>query len=290
MSSKQEIEFIVPTPEQNYKNLMEIASGIKSVKVSQFHKDENLPLESNADVESYEHKTEITPEQQIKIESPELIQKQADVESEQNDQEVKSIEKSPKTQFVEKTKEEKIPEKSKEEKTPEKPKEEKTPEKSKEEKTPEKTKIETPERKELSCDIQEKMGRFPFKPFAETARAVGIPAYSSYKGISDLYNSFNGVLDSTTLLELYYFDYDNLAISRPIFDGKEDAWISKSLLSLIYKSEREDPLSFLMLGYGITSTHWESFITKEDIEATEINVEDSIQEHDLSHGDVILRK
>ncbi|OII73013.1 uncharacterized protein cubi_02244 [Cryptosporidium ubiquitum] len=254
VSSKTEIGFIVPTPEQNYNNLMEVASGIKSVKVSQLHKRDDSPLESVVNVESQSSRIDMVSEEEKKIESPEIIQKKIDVEPVKDDQQVKSIEKSPKPRLVEKPKKEK-----------------------------------TSEKRELSCSTPEKMGSFPFKPFAETARAVGIPAYSSYKAISDLHTSFNGVLDSTTLLELYYFDYDKLAIKRPNFDGKEDAWISKSLLSLIYKSEQEDPLSFLMLGYGITSTHWESYIPQDDLETPEIVVEDIIQEHDHSHGDIIFK-
>ncbi|CUV06543.1 unnamed protein product [Cryptosporidium hominis] len=154
------------------------------------------------------------------------------------------------------------------------------------EKKPEKDVLIKPEESVL----EKKEGRFLFKPFAEIARAVGIPAHSSYKEKSELYISFNGILDSTTLLELYYFDYDRFVISRPILDGKEDAWISKSLLSLLYKSEQEEPLSFLMLSYGITSTHWQNFIPEEDLEAPETVVEEAIQEHDPSRGDIIFDK
>ncbi|KAJ1609933.1 hypothetical protein OJ253_1372 [Cryptosporidium canis] len=147
---------------------------------------------------------------------------------------------------------------------------------------------EIPEIEEKPQMSQEKIGWFPFKPFAETARAVGIPALSSYKAASDSYASFGGILDSTALLGIYYFDYDRLAIDGPKLDGKQDAWISKSLLSLIYKSEQEDPLSFLILGYGISTLYWEGYATGDRIETPETTVEGKKQEYDSVNGDIIF--
>ncbi|KAH8584439.1 uncharacterized protein ELE39_002533 [Cryptosporidium sp. chipmunk genotype I] len=253
MGSGSEVGFIIPTPEQNYKNLMEIANGIKSVKVSELHKSEVLSLESESNLESLPYTVDVVPEQkEIKIESPDIIREQMVDEPKEK---VELKEKYSEKQVIGEPKVEKVSEK-----------------------------------KELSHISEEKLRRFPFKPFAETARAVGIPAHSSYEVKSELYTSFNGVLDSTTLLELYYFDYDKLVVNRSIFYGEEDSWISKSLLSLIYKSEQEEPLSFLMLGYGIVSTHWQSFMPEEDLDTPEIVVEEMIQEHDPIRGDIIFDK
>ncbi|QOY40995.1 Uncharacterized protein cpbgf_6001170 [Cryptosporidium parvum] len=253
MGSGSEVGFIAPTAEQNYNNLMEIAKGAKSVKVLEIHKNEVLSPVKEPNIKNYQNVVHgISEEKGAKIISPEIIEKQ-----ETNELKEKESEKL----------------------------KEKKPDELKEKKS-EKDILIKPE----GSIPEKKEGKFLFKPFAEVARAVGIPAHSSYKEKSELHISFNGVLDSTTLLELYYFDYDRFVISRPILDGKEDAWISKSLLSLLYKSEQEEPLSFLMLSYGITSTHWQNFIPEEDLDAPETVVEEAIQEHDPSRGDIIFDK
>ncbi|KAK9171941.1 hypothetical protein CmeUKMEL1_04860 [Cryptosporidium meleagridis] len=248
------VGFIAPTAEQNYSNLLEIAKGAKSVKVFEIHKNEVLTPLKETNIESHPNVVHGTPEEKgVKIMSPEIIQKQGTDEPTEKESN-KLIERKPEKEVFIKP-EESVPE------------------------------------KKVSFEItEEKERKFLFKPFAEIARAVGIPAHSSYKEKSELHISFNGVLDSKTLLELYYFDYDRFVISRPILDGKEDAWISKSLLSLLYKSEQEEPLSFLMLSYGITSAHWQSFVPEEDLEVPEMVVEEAIQENDPSSGDIIFDK
>lgn len=130
--------------------------------------------------------------------------------------------------------------------------------------------------------------KFPFKPFAETARAVGIPAHSFHKNSKNIDISFEGILDSSTLLEIFYFDYDKIHLNRPLVQDDNNSWISRSLLSLIYRSDNEDPLSFLMLSYGIVNAHWENYSLQSDIDTPELVVED-IDEYDTTRSDIIYK-
>lgn len=254
MCSNEDPGFIIPTSEQNYKILVDMASGISSVKFSGLNQAESFS-------------------------SRERVSSKADKQVEKT----ASGEEEVKAEIQEPVKEEK------KEAAPEKRQEQAEPaggDQKTEDKVEESKKESTPEAKENMCKAQEAVAWFPFKPFADTARAVGIPALSSYKTASESFASFDGILDSTALLGLYYFDYDRLVIDRPSLGGKEGAWISKSLLSLIYKSEQDDPLSFLVLGYGITPTHWEGFVPDEELEAQEIVLEEQAMKYDSNYRDI----
>ncbi|KAH8739422.1 hypothetical protein FG386_000394 [Cryptosporidium ryanae] len=127
-----------------------------------------------------------------------------------------------------------------------------------------------------------------FNPFAETARGVGIPATSSHKITIESNKPHNLVLDSKTLLESYYFNYDKypLKMTSTILKSGNKEWISKSLLSLIYKSEGDDSLSFLILSYGVINSNWQMYSFKES------HVPELVEEYeDLSRenlGDIAL--
>ncbi|KAH7646853.1 hypothetical protein FG379_002005 [Cryptosporidium bovis] len=104
-----------------------------------------------------------------------------------------------------------------------------------------------------------------FNPFAETARGVGIPANSLRKITLESNIPYNAVLDSETLLELYYFNYDKypLKMTSTTLENRSKEWISNSLLSLIYRSEGDESLSFLILSYGVINVNWQTYSFKE---------------------------
>lgn len=245
---------IVATPENVYRNLIGVTKGISSFKLSEFGKAENKSPELKIEAKSRKCIDKTTSEEKgVNAESQKPAEQQNTVVPKGKKEQVVSADRS------------KLPARTEE---------------------PKKEIVHT---KESKCRAQERMGWFPFKPFADTARAVGIPALSSYKAASDSYASSGGILDSTALLGLYYFDYDRLVINKPELSGKEGAWISMSLLTLIYRSEQDDPLSFLMLGYGITSTHWERFLPDEYLETQEIVLEEQEREEENNYGDIIFK-
>ncbi|KAF7457758.1 hypothetical protein HWI79_1637 [Cryptosporidium felis] len=257
-AEKDTSAYIVPTSEENYRRLYNVANGIDSIRGSRI-KFKSEGLEAINKAEDLENK-EITDSEGGKIESPkspikEIVQLEEKVEKE----------------------EQKVP------KEHEEPQESKSMEKNEQEPV-----------LDVNATGDTKMFntthlkvQFSFRPFAETARAVGIPAYSAQNSIVvDLSSTLNGILDSKTLIELYYFDYDNKIIRTAL--DEENAWISRSLLTLIHRSEQEDPLSLLLLGYGVTTAHWESFVPEEDLDAPEILIENTPKENEQGLGDIVF--